>query len=928
MADGAVRMVVGDVGGGFGIKGALYPEDVVVSQLARRLRRPVGWVETRSEHMATALHARDHHYSVRAGFEADGTLVAIDAVLHANVGAYSSPPWTAGIEPLMAGGLLTGPYKLSHYRCEVLGVATNTTPTGPYRGVARPATVFVMERLLDDAAAELGMDPLDIRRRNLVAPDDLPYTAPTRLVHDSRTYLDCLDQAVELVDYQGFRSDQAQARAAGVERRAFGIGFACYNELTGLGQKASAGPRLPFRTGHESAEVRVDPSGAITAAMGVTSQGQGLETTMAQVVAAELGVGVDQVTVEMGDTDRISFGMGAFASRQGVIGSGAATLAARAVLAKVLVIAAHLLEAEPDWLSIDDGFIHTQDAPAVGVTLGEVAHVAYFEPHRLPPGLEPGLEAMRFYDPMTGTFAAGAQAAVVAVDLDTGEVDVQRIVCAEDTGRVINPMIVEGQMHGAIAQGVGGALYEHFVYDADGQLHSGTFMDYLAITADRMPSIELGHIARSGAQPEPDPRCRRGRHARPVCRDCERSLRRAGTARHHHRRAAPQPRPHPHRHRCSSHGPLARRIQRSPGDLTAQMRAMYALQTFVHLLHALVRTHCVEANRAHLRSPYPSMDGALQAILRKGRTPCLPTSPRQLGGWQLWLRAWPSWWRRAPVPRRMTQQPTHQRRPRRRQLRRPVINRPRGFPMIVCCSGSLRRSAARPRRWGHAMRLGIEAAFAEQNRAGGVHGRMLELVTRDDRYEPGFAFASTRDLIAQERVFALIGEVGTPTSRSAVPLAESRAVPFVGPLTGAGFLRDPDLNSVVNLRASYAQETEHMVERLTEDLGVTRVAVMYQNDSFGQSGLNGVTEALDKRGLAPVATWYYERNSSAVKAAVFHIADAQPEAVIFIGAYQPVAKAITLLRMDIDPVFMAVSFVGGNALAQELGDEAPGVYVT
>ena len=229
---------------------------------------------------------------------------------------------------------------------------------------------------------------------------------------------------------------------------------------------------------------------------------------------------------------------------------------------------------------------------------------------------------------------------------------------------------------------------------------------------------------------------------------------------------------------------------------------------------------------------------------------------------------------------------------------------------------------------GHAMRLGIEAAFAEQNRAGGVHGRMLELVTRDDRYEPGFAFASTRDLIAQERVFALIGEVGTPTSRSAVPLAESRAVPFVGPLTGAGFLRDPDLNSVVNLRASYAQETEHMVERLTEDLGVTRVAVMYQNDSFGQSGLNGVTEALDKRGLAPVATWYYERNSSAVKAAVFHIADAQPEAVIFIGAYQPVAKAITLLRMDIDPVFMAVSFVGGNALAQELGDEAPGVYVT
>lgn len=493
--DGAVQLLVGDVGGGFGIKAVLYPEDAAVAQLARRLGRPVGWVETRSEHLLTALHARDHHYTARAGFDADGTLIAVDAVLHANVGAYSAPPWTAGIEPLMAGGLLTGPYKLGHYRCDVKGVATNTTPTGPYRGVARPATVFVMERLLDDAAAALDIDPLDIRRKNLVVPADLPYTAPTRLVHDSRTYLDCLEGVVERVGYEDFRTLQKASGAPGGDGRLVGIGFACYNELTGLGQKASAGPRLPFRTGHESASVRIDPAGAVTAAMGATSQGQGLETTMAQVVAAELGVGVDDVSVEMGDTDRISFGLGAFASRQGVIGSGAATLAARTVRAKALVIAAHLLEAEPEWLSIDDGFIHTADAPAVGVSLSDVAAVAYFEPHRLPPGTEPGLEATRFYDPITGTFAAGAQAAVVEVDPDTGEVDVQRIVCVEDTGRAINPMIVDGQMQGAIAQGVGGALYEHLVYDGNGQLQSGTFMDYLAISSDRVPLIELGHIA-------------------------------------------------------------------------------------------------------------------------------------------------------------------------------------------------------------------------------------------------------------------------------------------------------------------------------------------------------------------------------------------------------------------------------------------------
>lgn len=229
---------------------------------------------------------------------------------------------------------------------------------------------------------------------------------------------------------------------------------------------------------------------------------------------------------------------------------------------------------------------------------------------------------------------------------------------------------------------------------------------------------------------------------------------------------------------------------------------------------------------------------------------------------------------------------------------------------------------------GHAMRLGIEAAFHQQNQEGGVHGRQLELVSRDDRYEPNFAYVNTLELIRQEQVFALIGEVGTPTSRSAARLVDTEAVPFLAPFTGAGFLRSQDLDTVVNLRASYAQETEFMVKHLTEDLGVTRVAVMYQNDSYGQSGLSGVREALEKRGLKTVATWYYERNTSAVKAAVYHIASSDPEAVIMIGSYRPVAKAISLLRVDIDPIFLSVSFVGSNALASELGTEAAGVFIT
>ncbi|MCY3505209.1 MAG: ABC transporter substrate-binding protein [Chloroflexi bacterium] len=229
---------------------------------------------------------------------------------------------------------------------------------------------------------------------------------------------------------------------------------------------------------------------------------------------------------------------------------------------------------------------------------------------------------------------------------------------------------------------------------------------------------------------------------------------------------------------------------------------------------------------------------------------------------------------------------------------------------------------------GQGMRLGIQAAFHEQNQKGGVHGRMLELTTLDDQYEPHLAYANTLNLINRERVFALIGEVGTPTSRSASPLANAEDVPFIAPFTGAGFLRDSALGNVVNLRASYHQEAEEMVARLTEDLGITRVAVMYQNDSYGQSGLDGVVEALGKRGLEPVAFWYYQRNSDAVKAAVFNIVAADPEAVIMIGAYAPVAKAISVAREDIDPIFMAVSFVGSNALAQELGPDGAGVYVT
>jgi carbon-monoxide dehydrogenase large subunit len=496
LPENRVRVVAGDVGGGFGVKAVLYPEDVLLCVLAMSLGRPVKWVERRREAMLASAHARDHHYAVRAGFDDGGRLLALDVRATCNAGAYSVFPWTAGIEALMAGGLLTGPYKLDHYRCDVEAVATHTTPAGPYRGVSRPATTFVMERVLELGARALDIDPVQIRRVNLVGPRDLPYKAPTRLVHDSPTYPVCLDKVVEGIGYDAFRKEQTRLRAEG---RYVGVGFAVYNELTGLGQAASAGPRMPFRTGHEGATVRMDPSGAVTVLAGVTSQGQGLETTVAQLAASELGLPVERVRVVLGDTDATPFGLGAFASRQAVIGGGAVVLAARAVRDKLMRIAAHTLEAAVEDLELADARVLVKGAPGREVTLSALARIAHLETQRLPSDLDPGLDATRFYDPIRGTFAAGAQAAIVEVEPETGTITIRKYVCVEDTGRVINPRIVEGQVQGAIAQGIGGALTEQLVYDEAGQLLTGGFMEYAIPTAATVPPLDIDHIEEPAA---------------------------------------------------------------------------------------------------------------------------------------------------------------------------------------------------------------------------------------------------------------------------------------------------------------------------------------------------------------------------------------------------------------------------------------------
>jgi carbon-monoxide dehydrogenase large subunit len=500
LAEGNVRVIAPDVGGGFGVKAVLYPEDLALCVMARQMRGyPIKWVEDRAEHLQAAAHARDHRIFMKAGFDRKGRLLALQADITCNVGAYSVYPWTAGIEPLMAGGLLSGPYQLENYRCVTRGVTTNTAYAGPYRGVARPSTVFAMESVLNAAAAELGLSDLEIRRINLITPDLIPYRMPSRLVDDSGWYGECLEKCVELIDYHAFLTEQMRRKESG--ENPIGVGFACYNELTGLGRAAAAGPRMPFRTGHDACTVRIEADGSVTVLSGVTTQGQGLETTMAQVVADAVGVAYEHVNVRIGDTNESLWGFGAFSSRQAVIGGGAAHLSGRAVQEQALKLAAALHELDHERLTIIGGKIQTKDTGEPVTTLADIARVAYLESNRLPDGFEPGLQSTRFYDPIWGAFAAGAQAAVIEVNPVSGELKILKWVCVEDAGVAINPMIVEGQIAGSIAQGIGGAMYEHLIYDENGNLSTGTLMDYLMPTSYEIPELTIGHISKPAGNP-------------------------------------------------------------------------------------------------------------------------------------------------------------------------------------------------------------------------------------------------------------------------------------------------------------------------------------------------------------------------------------------------------------------------------------------
>lgn len=480
-----IRIMSIDVGGGFGAKIACYPDEALVAYASRDLGRPVKWSEDRRENFMTTTHGRDMILDVELAGKRDGTFTALRVKNIANMGAYLSTAGP-GVPTILFGLILPGPYKIPLAAVDVYGVFTNTTPTDAYRGAGRPEATYILERAVDMFAEKIGMDPVELREKNLLTSDAFPYNNALGLQYDSGNYQQALHNALETIDYHGFRKKQAEARKAG---KYLGIGTTTYVEICGLGPSQVAGA-VGFQGGlWESAKVRVHPSGKITVFTGTSPHGQGEETTFAQIVAGRLGVPVDDVEIVHGDTDRIAMGWGTYGSRSTPVGGNAIAIATERVVEKAKKIAAHMLEVAEDDLDFIEGNFQVKGAPSRKASIQEVTLQAYLA-WNLPAGVEPALEGETFYDPVNFCYPFGTHIALVEVDAETGEIDIQRYVAVDDPGPVINPLIAEGQVHGGIVQGIGQALWEGAIYDDQGQLLTGTFMDYAMPKARFFPMIE------------------------------------------------------------------------------------------------------------------------------------------------------------------------------------------------------------------------------------------------------------------------------------------------------------------------------------------------------------------------------------------------------------------------------------------------------
>jgi carbon-monoxide dehydrogenase large subunit len=488
VAEHRIRVIAPEVGGGFGSKLYLYAEELIVSALARSLNQPCKWIETRSEAYLATTHGRDHIQDIEIACTAEGVITGLKVVCYANMGAYHSL-FAPGIPTILFGLMLSGQYRIPAVDCKVYGVLTNTTPVDAYRGAGRPEATHLIERIVDIVADEIHVDPAEVRRRNFVQPEQFPYTTSTGVIYDSGNYAPALDKALAIVDYAGFRQRQAAARSQG---KLLGIGMSTYIEICGLAPSKILGAVGGGAGGWESAAVRVHPSGKVTVFTGSSSHGQGHETSFAQIVADDLGVAFDDVEVVHGDTHRVQMGIGTFGSRSMAVGGAAVKLATGKIVEKARKVAAHLLEVAESDLDFANGVFRVKGAPERSKTIQDVALMAFLA-HNWPDGLEPGLEEQSFYDPSNFTWPFGAHIAIVEIDAETGKVQLTRYVAVDDCGNVINPLLADGQVHGGITQGAAQALFEGAIYDDQGQLLTGSMMDYTVPRASELPTYETAH---------------------------------------------------------------------------------------------------------------------------------------------------------------------------------------------------------------------------------------------------------------------------------------------------------------------------------------------------------------------------------------------------------------------------------------------------
>jgi carbon-monoxide dehydrogenase large subunit len=480
-----LRVIAPDVGGGFGSKIFIYPEEMVALWAAKKVNRPVKWTADRTEAFLTDAHGRDHLSKAEMAFDKDNKMIGLRVKTHANFGAYMSL-FSSSVPTYLYATLLSGQYDIPNIYAEVIGVYTNTTPVDAYRGAGRPEASFLLERLVETAARQLKVDPAELRRKNFITT--FPHQTPVIMAYDTGDFHASLDAAMKAIDYAGFAARKEASQKAGKLR---GIGLSCYIEACGIAPSKAVGSLGAGVGLWESAEVRVNPVGTIEVLTGSHSHGQGHETTFAQVVADRLGIPLDQVSIVHGDTDKVQFGMGTYGSRSAAVGISAIVKALEKVEAKAKKIVSHQLEASEDDIVIENGNFKVAGTDKV-MALANVALAAYTA-HNLPPGMEPGLKEGAFYDPTNFTFPAGAYICEVEVDPGTGKTEFVNFVAADDFGRLINPMIVEGQVHGGLAQGIGQALLEGAVYDENGQLVTASFMDYAMPRAEDLPSFKLSH---------------------------------------------------------------------------------------------------------------------------------------------------------------------------------------------------------------------------------------------------------------------------------------------------------------------------------------------------------------------------------------------------------------------------------------------------